>query len=132
MIAQMAKNVRRMLSRAAVAGLTLLAASLPSYANRIQDLPEERRVAMTMKDDLVNRSPEIHWPQGFDPTTADLFSHNELLIRATCERVWQHIVEAAKMAGMVSQFKGCADRRRRRDRLEGGYNLPLDYIWTSA
>jgi hypothetical protein len=83
-------------SRAVVAGLTLLAASLPSYANRIQDPHEERKVAMTMKDDLVNRSPEIHWPPGFDPTTADLFSHNALLIKATCERVWQHIVEAAK------------------------------------
>ena len=23
---------------------------------------------MTMKQDLVNRSPDIHWPQGFDPT----------------------------------------------------------------
>jgi hypothetical protein len=51
---------------------------------------------MTMKEDLVNRSPDIHWPQGFDPTEADLFSHNELLINATCERVWQHIIDATK------------------------------------
>jgi len=51
---------------------------------------------MTMKDDFANRSREIHWPQGFDPTTADLFSHNELLIKASCERVWQHIVDASK------------------------------------
>ena len=83
-------------SRAAVAGLALLAVPRPSYANRIQDPHQERKVAMTMKDDLANRSRESHWPQGFDPTTADLLSHNELLIRATCERVWQHIVEAAK------------------------------------
>jgi hypothetical protein len=51
---------------------------------------------MTMKQDLVNRSPDIHWPQGFDPTQADLFSHNELLISAKCERVWQHIIDATK------------------------------------
>jgi hypothetical protein len=51
---------------------------------------------MTMKDDLANRSPQIHWPEGFDPATADLFSHNALLIKATCERIWQHIVEATK------------------------------------
>jgi uncharacterized protein YndB with AHSA1/START domain len=27
---------------------------------------------------------------------ADLFAHNELVINATCERVWRHITEAAK------------------------------------
>ena len=51
---------------------------------------------MTMKDDLANRSPDIHWPPGFDPLKADLFAHNELLIDASCERVWQHIIEAPK------------------------------------
>ncbi len=86
---QMAKHVPHVLSRAAVAGLALLVASLLSYADPIQDPHEEGKVAMTMKSDLVNRSPEIHWPQGFDPATADLFSHNELLIKATCERVEQ-------------------------------------------
>jgi len=38
---------------------------------------QERAGSMTMKDDLANRSPDIHWPQGFDPLHADLFSHNE-------------------------------------------------------
>jgi hypothetical protein len=66
------------------------------HANERHDYREERKVAMTMKDDLANRMPDIHWPQGFDPTQADLFSHNELLINATCERVWRHIIEAAK------------------------------------
>ena len=47
---------------------------------------------MTMQDDLAQRAPEIHWPVGFDPAKADLFSHNEFLISAPCERVWQHIV----------------------------------------
>ena len=51
---------------------------------------------MTMKQDLANRSPDIHWPEGFDPSQADLFSHNELRIAASCERVWSHIVDAAK------------------------------------
>jgi uncharacterized protein YndB with AHSA1/START domain len=51
---------------------------------------------MTMKDDLANRSPDIHWPPEFDPLKADLFAHNELLIDASCERVWQHIIEAPK------------------------------------
>jgi uncharacterized protein YndB with AHSA1/START domain len=43
-----------------------------------------------------DRSPDIHWPEGFSPDQADLFSHNELRIDASCERVWKHIVEATK------------------------------------
>jgi uncharacterized protein YndB with AHSA1/START domain len=50
----------------------------------------------TMSRDLGNRSPDIHWPEGFSPDQADLFSHNELRIDASCERVWKHIVEASK------------------------------------
>ena len=50
--------------------------------------------AMSMKDDLANRSPDIHWPTGFEPDKADLFAHNELIIHASCERVWSHIVDA--------------------------------------
>jgi uncharacterized protein YndB with AHSA1/START domain len=50
----------------------------------------------TMANDLANRSPDIHWPAGFSPEQADLFSHNELHINASCQRVWSHIVEAPK------------------------------------
>jgi uncharacterized protein YndB with AHSA1/START domain len=50
----------------------------------------------TMSRDLANRSADIHWPDGFSPDHADLFSHNELRIEASCERVWKHIVEANK------------------------------------
>jgi uncharacterized protein YndB with AHSA1/START domain len=55
-----------------------------------------RSIIMTMKQDLANRSPDIHWSEGFDPSQADLFSHNELRIAASCERVWSHIVDAPK------------------------------------
>jgi uncharacterized protein YndB with AHSA1/START domain len=48
----------------------------------------------TMSRDLANRSPDIHWPEGFSPDHADLFSHNELRIEAPCERVWKNIVAA--------------------------------------
>jgi uncharacterized protein YndB with AHSA1/START domain len=50
----------------------------------------------TMRGDLENRSPDIHWPDGFDPEKADLFSHNSLVINASCEQVWSRIVDAAK------------------------------------
>ena len=30
---------------------------------------------MSMKGDLARRSPDIHWPAGFEPEKADLFAH---------------------------------------------------------
>jgi hypothetical protein len=51
---------------------------------------------MTMKQDLADREKDIHWPEGFNPSQADLFSHNALLINASCERIWGHIVDATK------------------------------------
>ena len=51
---------------------------------------------MSMQNDLAHRSPDIHWPAGFEPAKADLFAHNELLVNASCERVWSHIVDANK------------------------------------
>jgi uncharacterized protein YndB with AHSA1/START domain len=57
---------------------------------------KDRSHTMTMQDDLANRETAIHWPEGFDPSQADLFSHNALLIQAPCERIWSHIVDATK------------------------------------
>ena len=51
---------------------------------------------MTMQHDLATRAKAIHWPEGFDPEKADLFSHNLLLVHAGCEKVWSHIVDAGK------------------------------------
>jgi hypothetical protein len=52
--------------------------------------------AMSMKEDLAHRSPDIHWPAGFEPEKADLFSHNDLIINASCSRVWTHIIDAKR------------------------------------
>src|SRR3984957_2485051 len=54
--------------------------------------------AMSMQDDLAHRSPDIHWPADFEPQKADLFAHNDLIINASCERVWTHIIEASRWA----------------------------------
>jgi Polyketide cyclase / dehydrase and lipid transport len=51
---------------------------------------------MTMQHDFATRTSEIHWPEGFDPESADLFSHNELVINATSEKIWSHIIDAGK------------------------------------
>lgn len=51
---------------------------------------------MSMKDDLAHRSPDIHWPAGFVPAKADLFAHNELIVSASCARVWSHLIDAGR------------------------------------
>ena len=41
--------------------------------------------------DLPQRDPTIHWPKAFDPATAPVFSHNQLLIHTDCHRVWTNL-----------------------------------------
>jgi hypothetical protein len=71
------------------------ALSSPAFADDAEKSAVLRDIA-PMGDDLANRSLDIHWPEGFTPADADLFSHNELFINASCQRVWRHIVEATK------------------------------------
>jgi len=82
---------RRALGCAAFAALALAGTTARSQA----PIKQGSNV-MTMKQDLANREKDIHWPQGFTPSQADLFSHNKLLINASCERIWSHIIDAAK------------------------------------
>jgi hypothetical protein len=51
---------------------------------------------MDRNRDWANRNADIHWPAGFTPDDADLFAHNEMLIKAPCATVWRHLVEAPK------------------------------------
>jgi uncharacterized protein YndB with AHSA1/START domain len=85
-------------SAGAVLSIVITAAPTLSEASadRTPRPQSERKSVMTMKNDLANRSLDINWPKGFTPVEAELFSHNELLINASCERVWRHIVEATK------------------------------------
>ena len=80
---------RRALSYAAIAAFALAGTAAWSQA-----VNQAGTNVMTMKQDLANREKDIHWPQGFDPSQSDLFSHNELLINASCERIWSHIIDA--------------------------------------
>jgi hypothetical protein len=79
------------------AAIGLLLAGGSAWSQTAKPNPQvERKTTRTMKDDLANRSPDIHWPAGFDPAKADLFSHNELVINASCECVWHQIIDATK------------------------------------
>ena len=46
----------------------------------------------TMKADLAHRWPDIHWPEAFHPETATLFAHNEVIIHAPLEKIWNILV----------------------------------------
>ena len=85
------KRFRRVFGCAALAALALAGAAAWSHA-----ADQARGNVMSMRSDLATRDRDIHWPQGFDPSQADLFSHNELLINASCARIWSHIIDADK------------------------------------
>ena len=95
MKAAFAPSLGLVLSITAATGELLVFGSARSQTAQAQ-AQAERKITMTMKDDLANRSRDIHWPPGFDPAKTDLFAHNELVIHASCERVWQHIIDATK------------------------------------
>src|SRR5580658_11363771 len=44
--------------------------------------------ALTFNGDGAQRSGNIHWPDGFHPEQADLFAHNEIVVHASCEKVF--------------------------------------------
>ncbi|PLZ00954.1 hypothetical protein CY652_18050 [Burkholderia sp. WAC0059] len=46
--------------------------------------------------DLSEHSTQIHWPGSPNPTDANVFSHNEIVIDASCDAVWGHLVDATK------------------------------------
>ncbi len=50
---------------------------------------------LQIQEDILHRSADIHWPTGFIPTAADVFVHNEILIQAPPEQIWQHLIEAS-------------------------------------
>lgn len=50
--------------------------------------------ALTFNGDGAQRSKNIHWPDGFHPEQADLFTHNEIVVHASCEKVFATLVDA--------------------------------------
>lgn len=65
--------------------------------------------------DLAQRSPDIHWPASIHPERADLFSHNEIVIKATCRAAWAQLVDAERWPQWYANAKDVhlADGRRR-------------------
>jgi uncharacterized protein YndB with AHSA1/START domain len=49
---------------------------------------------MSIIEDIQRRSAHIHWPQGIVPEQSDLFAHNDIVIAAPAETIWEHLVHA--------------------------------------
>jgi uncharacterized protein YndB with AHSA1/START domain len=123
------------MSAAAVLSIAITAAPALGQASGDQTprSHSERKSVMTMKNDLANRSLDINWPKGFTPAEAELFSHNELLVNASCERVWRHIVEATKWPEWYPNSKNVQILGDQDSVLKSGsafrwttFNLPLE------
>jgi uncharacterized protein YndB with AHSA1/START domain len=50
--------------------------------------------ALSFSSDGAQRAKDVHWPVGFLPEDADLFVHNEIVIDATCEKVFANMADA--------------------------------------
>jgi hypothetical protein len=56
-------------------------------------------------DDLIERSVNIHWPDGFEPDNADVFAHNVIVIDAPAESIWAKLIDAAAWPGWYSNAR---------------------------
>jgi hypothetical protein len=69
-------HITTFLKTAHIAAASLLVFGLTSaQAAHAVDHSQGDKV-MSMKHDLAHRSPDIHWPAGFEPEKADLFAHS--------------------------------------------------------
>ena len=50
-----------------------------------------------VSNDRSHRNRAIHWPSAFDPRTAPVFAHNELLMQADCHRVWSRLLDVTDL-----------------------------------
>jgi hypothetical protein len=44
--------------------------------------------------DWAERSPEVNWPTPMFNKAAEIFTHNQIVINASCETVWNNLVHA--------------------------------------
>lgn len=69
-----------------VLGLLVIAMLVPA-------IPLQTGGGGTTIEDQKLRDPTMHWPKNWEPGKAAIFSHNELLIHASCHRVWARLTD---------------------------------------
>jgi uncharacterized protein YndB with AHSA1/START domain len=72
--------------------LVIMGAVTMAHAQTHRSTPTNE--ALTFNPDGAERSKGIHWPDGFLPEQADLFVHNEMVIHASCEKVFSNMADA--------------------------------------
>jgi hypothetical protein len=77
-----------------VATLCLLAIGAIAMGEAQTVGSKQINAALTSNGDGAERCREIHWPNGFHPEQADLFAHNEIVVHASCQKVFASIVDA--------------------------------------
>jgi hypothetical protein len=70
----------------------MVGAIVPGRAQTARSKPTNE--ALTFNSDGAQRSKDIHWPDGFHPEQADLFAHNEIVVDASCEKVFAIMADA--------------------------------------
>jgi hypothetical protein len=65
-------------------------AGLSIFVDRVDAVPSAK--------DLAQKATEIHWPTGYSPERADVFSHEEVVVPASPSTVWRYLVAAEQMA----------------------------------
>jgi Polyketide cyclase / dehydrase and lipid transport len=78
--------------RVVVLCVMVTGAIVPGRAQTARSKPVNE--ALTVNGDGAQRSKDIHWPDHFHPEQADLFAHNQIVVHASCEKVFANIVEA--------------------------------------
>jgi len=63
---------------------------------------------LQIQEDILHRAADMHWPEGLDPTAADMFVHNEILIQAPPEQIWQRLIDATSWPGWYSHARDVA------------------------
>ena len=48
----------------------------------------------TVSRDWRERSPEVNWPTPMFNGAAEIFAHNTIVINASCDAVWDHLIHA--------------------------------------
>jgi uncharacterized protein YndB with AHSA1/START domain len=68
----------------------------------------------------------VRWPATFAPGEAELFSHNEVVIAAPCERVWSTLVQASAWPSWYSNAHDVALAGAERELRSGSH-----FSWTT-
>ena len=70
------------------------AEQLPAVTVTGRITPAPTPAGDTVSRDWAERSPEMNWPTPMFNGAAEIFTHNQIVINASCQTVWDHLVHA--------------------------------------